>query len=109
MGMKRILTDSQSTQLGLKATGRGTMQITGLPSEQRNLGGQWAELCKEFDAAQAAVNAALAPVNAAFRSAAEGTRNRRNPTEAELDALESARAWEDAVRKKMDAFIARNT
>ena len=109
MSLDDILKASQRRDLGLKAAGDGKMTVTGLPKGPKGRDEQWQELCTEWAAAKAAVNAAHAPVNSAFTSVASGNRERRNPTEAELDAWEKARAWEAAVRKKMDDFVKRNT
>ena len=109
MSLDDILKASQRTDLSLQATRDGKMKITGFPSQPKSIDQQWQDLCAEYDAAKAAENDAFGPVNAAFRSVASGSKNRRNPTGAEFDALDTASAWRRAVLNKMRDFVKKNT
>lgn len=68
---------------------------------------QWNALCKEFEAARDAFNAAQGAVTRAFARVAKGTGG--NPTEQELDAAENAWQELEDVKKRMDEFVKANT
>ena len=64
----------------------------------------WQKLCEEHDAARDAVNEALGPVTQKFSAIADGTGN-KNPSDEELDRLDSAwKSWDD-VKRNMEEFI----
>lgn len=68
---------------------------------------QWQILCEQHEAARDVFNSAFAAVNRKFVAIGEG-KSEANPTTAESEAFERARAeWED-VKRRMQEFVKAN-
>ncbi|MGH8619986.1 MAG: hypothetical protein ACREUW_20030 [Burkholderiales bacterium] len=68
---------------------------------------KWDALCKEFEIARDAHNAAYIAVTQGFARVAKGTGG--NPTEQELDVYEETSKNLDEIKRLMDEFVKANT
>jgi hypothetical protein len=68
---------------------------------------KWDALCKEYEAARDAHNAAYAAVTRGFARVAKGTGG--NPTEQELDSYEDTSQKLEEIKRRMDEFVKANT
>lgn len=68
---------------------------------------QWEELCSEFEAAREAHLKALGVVTGAFRAVAAGGSN--NPSDQELSDMTDTWARVQAIERRMDEFVKKNS